>query len=447
MAYILLVDDEEDILAILELTLKTIYKEDVLSAASGKQAIEIIKKKGSPDLVISDYRMGDGDGVSVFKYLRSTHPAVPFIVCSGNPMDDLAPLFEGAEGFIEKPAIITPLIDMVRKLLRPSPGHLEFVPIWVNLLHSNKSLSFDLYLQLSDTNIVRMFKKGDSLFNEDIEKLEAKGITHLKLKHEDCLPFLKHHEQTLIDRIKIEADPEKIVSHSLNSLTIIPKLAKPLGWTPDFLDFAKNTISTAVTTLSKDIAIRRIITEKLSDPTTIYNKHVFLTALLGCTFCNYLGFTTEAAHMKMAMATVLHDIFVDEKCYEDLDAWNRYALSKNESAPDVVKYRNHPLEAANFVRSVKNLPPDIDQIILQHQERPDGSGFPRGLNAPNIAHLSSLFIMTEDFVHMLLKHSSVEKAFSEYLMYGADNYTSANFKKIFAVLRSKLQATSLNSST
>lgn len=51
------------------------------------------------------------------------------------------------------------------------------------------------------------------------------------------------------------------------------------------------------------------------------------------------------------------------------------------------KYRLHPFEASKLIQSMKASPHDIDQILLQHQEKKDGSGFSLGITSSRISPL------------------------------------------------------------
>lgn len=445
--YILLVDDEEDILGIQEITLKSFYGGDVLKAYSGNQAKEIIALRGEPEIIISDYKMPDGDGLALFQFIRERKINTPFILCSGNPKADLVELFTGAYAIVEKPAIIGPILEYVKEITKTKIMSNDFVDVALKLIYPSNSLTHDYYLKLSNLNVIRIFKQDAPLTHEDLNKLKDKGITNLHLLQSDCMVFLKNFEEALVKKYKSHSDPEKFLDFSFESIAMVEKLAKPMGWNQDFLDFAKKTITAAIDVLSRDIVVGNIIKSKLADQSSLYSKHVFLTSLVGCTFCHYLGFSTEAAQMKMAMAAILHDVCVDEKCYLDIESWNRFAISKNEADPDVVKYRNHPIDGSNLVKTMKNLPPDIDQIILQHHERPNGAGFPLALSSSRISHLSSLFIITEDLIHILLKSVHLEEGIERFLLWGDGEYSSGNFKKIFLIVKSKLQAASFSTNS
>jgi DNA-binding response OmpR family regulator len=99
---ILVVDDEEYILAFVGIRLKVSgYK--VLTARSGPQALEILKSKPQ-DLVILDLLMPRMDGVHLLKEIRK-FSSVPVIILSAiAPEDILSPeLRQSADDYIHKP--------------------------------------------------------------------------------------------------------------------------------------------------------------------------------------------------------------------------------------------------------------------------------------------------------------------------------------------------------
>jgi response regulator RpfG family c-di-GMP phosphodiesterase len=71
----------------------------------------------------------------------------------------------------------------------------------------------------------------------------------------------------------------------------------------------------------------------------------------------------------------------------------------------------------------------LDQIILQHHVKKDGSGFPRSLAANRIMHLSTLFIMVEDLVNFISRGAHLETSIKDYLVWSEYDYDQGNFKK------------------
>jgi two-component system KDP operon response regulator KdpE len=121
---VLVVDDEEYILAFIGIRLKVSgYK--VLTAADGIQALEIIRNI-VPDLVVIDLIMPRMDGPTLLKEIRE-FSSVPVIILSSIESHDVIvqELLNGADDYIHKPFNPDDLvarIEAVRRRLQ-NPGH------------------------------------------------------------------------------------------------------------------------------------------------------------------------------------------------------------------------------------------------------------------------------------------------------------------------------------
>ena len=78
---ILVVDDEPGYRALLDMELSgKLYK--VLTAEGGVQALEILERE-KVDLVITDMKMPNMDGLDLLMAGRRLHPDIPFIIITG----------------------------------------------------------------------------------------------------------------------------------------------------------------------------------------------------------------------------------------------------------------------------------------------------------------------------------------------------------------------------
>ncbi len=120
---VLIVDDEEDILELLELTLLKMGL-DVERASSVKEAIKKVKE-GSFDLCLTDMRLPDGDGLEVLKYISENDQDLPVAVITahGNTENAVAALKAGAFDYLAKPVSLEQLRTLVKSALSlPQPG-------------------------------------------------------------------------------------------------------------------------------------------------------------------------------------------------------------------------------------------------------------------------------------------------------------------------------------
>ena len=100
-----------------------------------------------------------------------------------------------------------------------------------------------------------------------------------------------------------------------------------------------------------------------------------------------------------------------------------------------VKKNSHPWQEAELVRRFQKMPPDVDTIILQHHERPDGTGFPRGLDFRRIAPLSAVFIVAEEFAELIYESGLENDNVLDILDSLEEKYQRGNFKMALGSLK------------
>lgn len=111
---ILLVDDEMLVRAGTAMMLDELGH-DVTEAASGQQALGILADHVHFDLVITDYRMPDMDGMEVISQARKLIPGIKAVLMTGYEADD--PRFAGLDaGSLSKPFGLDDLEMALRNL-------------------------------------------------------------------------------------------------------------------------------------------------------------------------------------------------------------------------------------------------------------------------------------------------------------------------------------------
>ncbi|OTA14467.1 sigma 54-dependent response regulator [Xenorhabdus vietnamensis] len=102
-AHLLLVDDDPGLLKLLGMRL-TSEGFRVTTAESGNEALRILTKE-KVDLVISDLRMDEMDGMALFAEIQKLHPGMPVIILTahGSIPDAVAATQQGVFSFLTKP--------------------------------------------------------------------------------------------------------------------------------------------------------------------------------------------------------------------------------------------------------------------------------------------------------------------------------------------------------
>jgi two-component system response regulator GlrR len=128
-ARILVVDDDPGLLRLLTIRLRA-ENYEVEAVESGAQALAAASRF-RPDLVVTDLRMDEMDGIGLLKELQNRYPGLKVIILTahGTIPDAVQATQMGAFGFLTKPVDKQELLDQVQRALRIS-GFSETVEDW-----------------------------------------------------------------------------------------------------------------------------------------------------------------------------------------------------------------------------------------------------------------------------------------------------------------------------
>lgn len=116
--HVLIIDDEPDIRELLEITLMRMGKETT-SAHDVHSAIQTIKENDF-DLILTDMRLPDGNGLDIVRYVAECKSDTPIAVITAHGNMDLAieSMKSGAFDFVSKPIDINKLRNLITQALK-----------------------------------------------------------------------------------------------------------------------------------------------------------------------------------------------------------------------------------------------------------------------------------------------------------------------------------------
>lgn len=208
---LLLVDDEQELLKMVSDILKDAGFETVLTAMSVKEAI-LTAKEETPDLIVLDVMLPDGDGFSLMQHFRTfTNVPIIFLTAKDEAADKLSGLGLGADDYISKPFMPQELLLRIYAVLRRT--YKEDSPL---LVLDGCTIDFSRAEVSKGGKVISLTAKEHTLL-ETLARNEGNIVTVDALC--DALwgdnPFgyensLNAHVRRI--REKIEADPSKPVS-------------------------------------------------------------------------------------------------------------------------------------------------------------------------------------------------------------------------------------------
>jgi response regulator RpfG family c-di-GMP phosphodiesterase len=418
----LVVEDELEICEIICLFLGGQYCAQFSTATSGNEAIEIIKANaGAFHVVISDYNMPNGNGAVLFDFLKNNYPNIPFLLITSDSWGD-HPEFHKANnvGYLQKPFIDDTLIEEVDRLLSSTTFKVDrnhqYVGVSIQTLAKIGEIVQPLYVKLNDDKFVKIMNVTSSFSHEDVARFKLKQINILYVEKQFYREFISKFRQKVISEMIFRGS--KVVSIEALSLStsvqeVILAAVKTFGWSQETQDMAIKNMQIVKNLVEKNEKLQSVF-QRASDTD---HDYIFVHSILNCFMTTALTqaykFKNEFAQEYLALASFFHDASLENHQVKNEGRFlNAAALKLTINKEDWLWIKDHTEVYANMLALWSPCPKEVINIIKQHHERPDGSGFPKGLISSQIDELAACFIVAEDIVISYLElkdRLSVEK--------------------------------------
>ena len=438
---ILIVDDEEDIRDIVSFLFETQVEAEFAYAESGKSAITAIEENSKIDLIICDYNMPDGNGGDVYQYLIDKNIMIPYVLCSSTPPSELSVYSNGEQFFgnIQKPNIF----EGMQNILKVYEEQIEdfdssskqvkrnvslYSRIDIDLIESIGIFPADIYVKINDDKYVKILNEGNSLISEDIKKYKQKNIQKLLIKKPDVkivIETLFNHIETILNDTTSEEETKVIDAHS-----VIMNTVRALGLSERIVRATENSVNCALGTFKKVKEFDDIFRKIFGSEKLYLTKHSIALSYITCGIISNLPWDSIENRNKLVMSSFLHDVTINSPEFNE-------GSSSLEEKDNLINFTDHPQEAVNLIRKYEEIPSDVDQIIIYHHERPDGSGVPKGLIASQLKPLASVFIFSHDIVDAIFEVENEKMDFNlKNIMtkLNKDYYSVGHFKKCYEAL-------------
>lgn len=435
---VLLVSDNQDVKELLTFEITSRFPLKVQECASARDAAELIKKSDGYALLVGPY---NGPNSVLVKALREGKQKVPALFFY-DPMvvkpagDDFTGIV--VVGTVEHSKLVDGVLGAIATFLNPGTGDGgagDYCPIRTNLLIKVSPLKSEIYIRLNETKFVKLFRAGDEFDTGDLEKYyEEKKVEYMYLRRSDTTEFISKFRQELEELLQRKDLPkEEGMQAAEMSAEAIHELVHSIGFNEEVQDLAKKNVELTLKTIGSNPRLSDLI-GKITSEGSYISQHSTVLAHVACCVAKEMDWGSDATFSKLVLAAYMHDISLKEPGLAKVNTLRELEEKKSAFPPEEVKqYHLHPAKAADVVRSFKEVPSDVDIIVQQHHERPNGSGFPRGLLFNYISPLSSLFIVAHDLSQAILfKRASFN--LSSWVTEKKPFFNQGNFKKVMAAL-------------
>jgi hypothetical protein len=278
-----------------------------------------------------------------------------------------------------------------------------FCPIRVSSLPGIGPSYFDVYVRISEHRYVKVLKQGDPFSLEDRDRYLAKGVEYLYLRREDYSKYL----ESLTERIVQEAGEEEVhfdsaYRVSARALQLIQDTALMLGVTPEVSKLTQAAVKKTMAVIRKNPALFQLFSRIAAQKGSYIVDHSILLAHVSCGVASLQPWVSKTTHFQLTLASFLHDITLVNPALARIQTYENFVPARGQFTEDEVEaFLGHPQAAADLIRRLRGFPPGADEIVQQHHERPDGTGFPNNLDHGSIRPLVCAFIVAHELVGFL----------------------------------------------
>ncbi len=215
----------------------------------------------------------------------------------------------------------------------------------------------EIAIDIINENYDVLLKKGDILNEENITMLKATNVSAIYIRD----------EYSFVKEEKLTANPANVLS----KVVVLKKLSKMsmLGTiNKDMVLETLTTVQEIVDALNENKHTMKI--KYVPKKILIYDfeERTIYIAIMSCLFALKMGFSKQDAST-ICLAALVRDIALVQPNVE----WG-----KNHNC------KVHPLKSAEWLKKYYKLPQDVIDIVLQHHELSDGTGYPAGLKGDEI---------------------------------------------------------------
>ncbi len=467
---ILIVDNDSNFIEIVYTIIENYFDSSIKDVNSASLAIDALKAETFTYILLStQFQISELKSLISFSNIKD----IPIILLKeNNDTNALLHEFEFA-GTINKSNIIIELPQKLKKVDSAASTIEEcilpkFSKVRLSSLEKINTLSCDVFVKLSETKFVKILNKNDLFGKEDTFKYTGRGLTHAHIENKNLEEFLNNFLRNItgINAVsKYKTNPELIDTLNIKDVDILEDLKNisksllkaknnnleiehskhiseqslkkihtayhKLQINEDTKTLIKVSASLAVYTISKSPQLNDLFTKKFDKKDSYICSHSVQLAEIACMIAAQMGWNSELTRYKLSLAAFLHDLTLKNPQLAEIQRLDDIRILVDKKAHDLEnEIRNHPIGAAELTRQLQEIPPDVDDIVLQHHERPSGHGFPNNLSAKAITPLSTVFIVAHDLVDYLYSKDEENINMKDFIYRNHAEYTSGLFKNI-----------------
>jgi len=276
----------------------------------------------------------------------------------------------------------------------------ELLPMKIRNFYLFKEVPYDVYLELTSVKFIKIIGKDRPYTHADILTYARRNIKFLYLRKNDYLKFLEDGIKKVSEVLKTKNLKSKnAIAFQIRAALLIHQYIRTVGISSDIINLCTRVIEVTGEVFDQHRYNQKNAKELLNNipfSQGDFAEQSIFTNYLCEAILDGLGWKSDLSRKKLGLASLLQDSMLSNEDLvkvRSLDDPNFQMFTAEEQQ----EFLEHPTKAAEIAQHFQGYP-DADYIIAQHHERPDGSGFPVGLQSNRFSAHSCAFILASTYV-------------------------------------------------
>lgn len=398
---------------------------EVDSATNGKDA-QLKIYNNQYFTIILNLQITNHSGFQVLKFIKSNHPGQRVIALLENEeiFEDGTITKEsigrmGAGEMLVKPFEFEELLGVLEgnqtfgEILEALPqrtgasdevecskSDADFTKVRIEEFLSGSKVIFDIYVRLAENKYIKILHAGDSFSKERIIKYrDEKKVQHLYFTNQDRKKYIRmanHIGNKFLCSPKLPSEKKVEIMRNLTE-KFLEEVASE-GMKPQVIDQGKQVCTNVFNLIENDENLWKLMREMVELDPSMYT-HSYLVCLYASMLVKQFDWQSQVIIETIALSSVFHDIGKVK-----LDPAIREKRPDEMTDEEIQLYKAHPKMGAEMIENNPMITSSVKQVIAQHHEASDGSGFPAGLKDQKILTISKIVFLADEFTHFIVDH-------------------------------------------
>lgn len=254
------------------------------------------------------------------------------------------------------------------------------------------ALPFDVYVKLGEDRFTKIFNKGDAPDLTRFNTYEKKGAKILFIHKKDRRTYINSTEKLIRKMLNQDKLSLAEASFAIEEMTeqIMFEIFEDGIFDDESLFKSQALSKTYVRLLQNDVNVLTAFL-KMSKNETYMVRHSISTSIIGLLIAKADSNNNERILEIVCLGGLLHDIGMCQ-LPSDLNETDR-KLTEDEWA----KVKQHPFLGVRIISQVDSFPTEVREVILQHHENYNGTGYPRCLRGEAIYYPARIIAIADAF--------------------------------------------------